>query len=144
MPPEASFSLITGNWQQVGDHAATLRHQVFVIEQQVPVELELDQHDATAVHALAFAGSTPIGTGRLLLDSHIGRMAVLQPYRGQGAGTLLLSALVEHARWRGDQGVVLAAQCHAQGFYNTQGFRAEGDVFMDAGIPHVLMRKALR
>lgn len=144
MAVHAPFTLITGSWQQVGDHAGKLRHQVFVIEQQVPVELELDEHDATAVHALVFAGSAPIGTGRLLPDGHIGRMAVLQPYRGQGVGTMLLSALIQQARGRGDQDVVLAAQCHAQGFYNTQGFSVEGGVFMDAGIPHVLMRKTLR
>lgn len=133
-----------GNWDQLGQEAGAIRHEVFVVEQKVPVELELDEQDRTAVHALARNGDTPVGTGRLLSDSHIGRMAVLKPYRSIGVGKSLLLALVEEAARRGDTQVVLAAQCHAQGFYEVLGFEPEGEPFMDAGIPHVLMRKLLR
>ncbi len=137
------LEVLVGDWAQLGERAAALRHEVFVEEQGVPIELELDEYDAVAVHALALEGGTPIGTGRLLPDAHIGRMAVRHSHRGQGVGGLLLGALVEEARRRGDASVVLAAQCHAQGFYRGHGFRAEGQVFMDAGIEHVLMRKIL-
>ncbi len=132
-----------GDWAQLGERAAALRHEVFVEEQGVPIELELDEHDATAVHALALEGGTPIGTGRLLPDVHIGRMAVRRSHRGQGVGGLLLGALVDEARRRGHASVVLAAQCHARDFYSMHGFQAEGPVFMDAGIEHILMRKIL-
>ena len=136
-----TLNVLTGNWQQLEAHAKEIRHEVFVLEQNVPVELELDELDATAIHAIALAGNTPIGTGRLLPDAHIGRMAVRRPYRRRGVGGLLLQALVEEARRRGEPYVVLAAQCHAQAFYQAHGFKAEGGIFMDAGIEHILMRK---
>lgn len=135
------FTVAIGNWQEFGKQASAIRHEVFVIEQQVPIELELDEYDTLALHALAFDGDTVIGTGRLLPDAHIGRLAVRQAYRGQGVGAMLLKALVEQAYSSGHDAVVLAAQCHAQGFYLAQGFVAEGDVFMDAGIEHIQMRK---
>lgn len=137
------IKIVVGSWHQLGLRAAAIRHQVFVVEQDVPVDLELDEHDAAAVHALAFDGEEAVGTGRLLSDAHIGRMAVLDAYRGRGVGGMLLTALVDQARRRNDEFVLLAAQCHAQGFYLAHGFEPEGEVFMDAGIPHVLMRKKL-
>lgn len=133
-----------GNWDQLGQKAGAIRHEVFVVEQKVPIELELDDHDATAVHALAWVDDVPVGTGRLLPDSHIGRMAVLKSHRSIGVGKALLQALVEQAARRGDTDVVLAAQWHATGFYEALGFKVEGNQFMDAGIAHVLMRKVLR
>lgn len=133
-----------GSWDQLGHEAGAIRHKVFVLEQKVPIELELDEHDATAVHALALKDKVPVGTGRLLPDSHIGRMAVLKPHRSIGVGKILLAALVEEAVRRGDSQVALAAQWHARGFYESLGFEPEGELFMDAGIPHVLMRKLLR
>lgn len=136
-----SFTVAIGNWSELGEQACAVRHEVFVVEQQVPIELELDEHDGRAVHALAFDGDTVIGTARLLPDAHIGRMAVRKPYRGQGVGALLLRSLVDEAFGCGHIAVVLAAQCHAQGFYLAQGFVPEGDVFMDAGIKHIKMRK---
>jgi predicted GNAT family N-acyltransferase len=84
-----------------------------------------------------------IGTGRLLPDGHIGRMAVLKAWRGQGAGRALLRALVEEARRRGDREVVLSAQIHALGFYRAAGFAPEGPVYEEAGIPHQSMRLEL-
>lgn len=139
----SSIVIVVGTWAQLCQDAAHVRHVVFVDEQKVPIELELDEHDAGAVHALAFNGDTPIGTGRLLPDAHIGRMAVLKPYRGQGVGAMLLSALTDEAVRLGFSSVVLAAQCHAQGFYLAHGFAPVGAEFMDAGIAHVLMRKSL-
>jgi len=134
------IEVLIGDWGQLGERAGALRHEVFVVEQGVPVELELDEYDAIAVHALALEGDTVVGTGRLLPDAHIGRMAVRAAHRGRGVGAMLLTALVEAARRRGDPSVALAAQWHARGFYRAHGFQAEGEKFMDAGIEHISMR----
>lgn len=133
-----------GDWKTLSHDASRVRHEVFVIEQNVPVDIELDVHDAQCIHAVAYDESDrPVGTGRLLPDAHIGRMAVLQAYRGQGVGSRLLVQLINEARRRGYAQVVLSAQTHAQPFYERHGFIAEGSLYMDAGIEHRLMRLPL-
>jgi len=133
-----------GDWAAIRDRAEPVRYTVFVDEQGVPQELELDEFDEPSLHALAIdADGATLGTGRLLPDGHIGRMAVLPPARGRGVGAALLLALVEAARSRGDREVVLSAQTHALGFYGRHGFIAEGETYDDAGIPHRLMRRRL-
>jgi predicted GNAT family N-acyltransferase len=135
-----SVRVITGTWKELGAAASAIRHEVFVDEQRVPVELELDEFDAVAIHALALDGEVALGTGRLLPDGHIGRMAVRRAARGAGIGSLLLRALMQQARQRGDAAVLLHAQLSARGFYERHGYVPEGDVFMDAGIEHIAMR----
>lgn len=133
-----------GDWRQLAGVAAPIRHAVFVDEQKVAAELELDEWDAQSLHALARdAQGLAVGTGRLLPDGHIGRMAVLPQARGTGVGTALLRALMDAARERGHAEVVLNAQTHAIPFYRRLGFVEEGEVFDDAGIPHVAMRRRL-
>jgi predicted GNAT family N-acyltransferase len=128
-------------WSVLQEDAWAVRHKVFVLEQNVPLELEQDEMDGVSLHAVLYDGrGRPIGTGRLLPDGHIGRMAVLQAARGAGVGSAILTALMECARQRGDRAVMLNAQTHAQGFYARHGFTAEGALFMEAGIPHVSMR----
>jgi predicted GNAT family N-acyltransferase len=115
-----------------------------VQEQQVPVEIELDEEDAGCVHAVAYdAFGRAVGTGRLLPDGHIGRMAVRASHRGLGVGSQLLVALIDEARRRRLLEVVLSAQIQAIPFYEAHGFVANGNVYMDAGIEHVTMRHAL-
>lgn len=106
--------------------------------------IELDDKDAQCIHAVAFdeAGKA-IGTGRLLPDGHIGRMAVVKEWRRRGVGADILNALAEEARKRGDKEVVLSAQLQAAEFYREQGFVAEGKVYQEAGILHQAMRKVL-
>lgn len=120
-----------------------VRETVFVREQGVPVELEWDEYDATSLHVLAEADGDPVGTGRLLPNDQIGRMAVMPGWRGRGVGSAILAALVELAAARGSRVVGLNAQTRAQAFYRRHGFVAEGDEFPDAGIPHIRMRREL-
>jgi predicted GNAT family N-acyltransferase len=130
-------------WERARAYAAPIRFAVFVEEQRVPAKIELDEMDAKSLHAVAFGDRVPVGTGRLLPDGHIGRMAVLKDWRGRGVGSLILKALVDAARSRGDRAIVLSAQVHATAFYRAHGFVEEGAEYMDAGIPHVDMRRAL-
>ena len=130
-----------GEWQAMRAHAEPVRFAVFVEEQKVPAEIELDGFDPLSVHALAFDGAGRVlGTGRLLPDGHIGRMAVLRQARGAGVGSALLRALMQAARARGDRQVALSAQTHAIPFYERFGFVAQGEQYDDAGIPHRWMR----
>lgn len=131
-------------WQEAKDALAHIRYQVFVNEQRVPADMELDDHDPDCDHLLAFDDQgTAVGTARLLPDGHIGRMAVLAEYRGQGIGTLLLNEILALAQSRGLRTVVLHAQIHAVGFYEKHRFAVVGDEFMEAGIPHVQMQRRL-
>ncbi|MFL6574020.1 MAG: GNAT family N-acetyltransferase [Burkholderiales bacterium] len=130
-------------WERARAHAAPIRFAVFVEEQRVPAEIELDEMDTKSLHAVAFGNRVAVGTGRLLPDGHIGRMAVLKPWRGRGVGSRILTELVDTARGRGDREVVLSAQVHAAAFYRAHGFVEEGAQYMEAGIPHVDMRRAL-
>ena len=110
----------------------------------MPAEIELDDWDARCLHALARdAQGVAVGTGRLLPDGHIGRMAVLASARGGGVGTALLQSLMQAARERGHREAVLSAQTHAVAFYARLGYTAVGEVYEEAGIAHVDMRCAL-
>ena len=135
-----TFTVHIANWHDDAPSLRLVREVVFIREQQVPVELEWDGLDATCLHVLARSSAgDAVGTARLLADGHIGRMAVLEDWRGRGVGSALLLRLLEEARRRGLQQAVLNAQIEAAGFYAKFGFRAEGETFMDAGIPHIKM-----
>ena len=139
-----SITVSVSSWNAARAEAQRIRELVFVHEQGVPPELEMDEQDARCEHALAFStDGAAVGTGRLLPDGHIGRMAVLKEWRGKGVGALLLQALVHRAGERGDAVARLNAQTSAAGFYRRYGFEVEGEEFMEAGIPHVPMRRAL-
>jgi len=131
-------------WEEAREQASRIRFRVFVEEQGVPREIELDELDARCLHAVAFDGKgVPVGTGRLLPDGHIGRMAVLEQRRRQGVGSALLNRLIEAARERGDREILLSAQVHAVDFYRRHGFETVGEVYQEAGIPHRSMRLRL-
>jgi len=126
-----------GGWGGLKVWAEPIRLAVFVDEQQVPLALEWDEFDAVSLHAIAWVGEMAVGTARLLPDGHIGRLAVLQPYRGRGVGSALMRTMIE----AGQGALVLHAQCHAVGFYEKLGFTVQGPPFMEAGILHVEMVK---
>jgi len=131
-------------WDKAQAIAGPIRFAIFVGEQNVPPGIELDDKDAACVHAIAYddAGKA-IGTGRLLPDGHIGRMAVVKDWRRRGVGAELLEALIAEAKRRGHKEVVLSAQLQALEFYRVHGFVAEGKVYEEAGILHQQMRKVL-
>ena len=113
-------------WEEARAHAAPIRFAVFVEEQGVPAQIELDEMDEASLHALAFQEAKAVGTARLLPD-----------------GGLMLARLIEAASTRGHREVVLSAQVHAAGFYRAHGFVEQGDEYLEAGIPHREMRRAL-
>ena len=141
---EAVTALQLGGWEELKTLAAPLRTEVFVDEQGVDQASEWDAHDALCVHAvLCNRLGAPVATGRLLPAvkgvAKIGRMAVKRVLRGQRLGDQVLSALMDAARQRGDKEILLHAQCSAEKFYLRQGFRRQGEVFMEADMPHIEM-----
>jgi predicted GNAT family N-acyltransferase len=146
MPIESAqgFTIRDVAWAQEEEKLRAVRLAVFVVEQNIPEEHEWDEHDPVSAHALAEdRGGVPIGCGRLLRDGHIGRLAVLSDWRGQGVGAALLLHLIELARQRGHARVLLNAQEHAVPFYARYGFAPSGAPFMEAGIPHQEMVRML-
>ncbi len=136
--------LVQGEWAALGADAARVRAEVFIQEQAIPMEMEWDEADATALHAVVRNRlGQPLATGRLLLDApgvgRIGRMAVIRVMRGTQLGADVLKALLAAAWARGDQEVVLSAQRSAAGFYAWLGFEERGPDFEEAGIAHVEM-----
>ena len=133
-----------GTWVEQQAVAQAIRYAVFVIEQKIPASLEWDEADAVCVHAVAFdEQGHGMGTGRLLPDGHIGRMAVKKGARGFGVGGAILDTLVLAAQQRGDNIVKLNAQASAEGFYARHGFSRDGHEFVEAGIPHIGMQRVL-
>jgi predicted GNAT family N-acyltransferase len=139
------FHITLGDWTAQQSDARAIRHEVFIIEQHIPIELEWDDIDDVSLHAVVHdEKGQVIGTGRLLPDGHVGRMAVRKSMRGAGIGGAILEALMAQAKRRGDKAVILNAQTHAEAFYARHGFVREGEEFMEAGIPHIQMRHVLR
>lgn len=127
-------------WERVSEHAYLIRKQVFIAEQGVPEELELDELDLSALHALAYQDGQCVGTGRLVDlgngQAQIGRMAVLPNFRGQGIGREILERLLLAATAEGVSSLILHAQLTAMPFYEKLGFVGQGSLYEEAGIPH--------
>jgi predicted GNAT family N-acyltransferase len=140
-----TIDIKTASWQ--ADHLVLekVRVVVFVQEQNVPVDIEMDDRDAFCVHVLARHRRRPVGTGRIDIEKHgkIGRVAVLPEYRAQGMGKALMVALEAIAEQAGLMQVWVNAQVSAQGFYEKQGYAAEGETFLEADIVHCRMIKPL-
>lgn len=146
MPIRGDFRVEVCDWANTADREALqgVRETVFVLEQHVPLDMEIDDDDPRSVHVLARASEgTPIGTARLTTGGQIGRMAVLRDWRGRGVGTMLLDTLLEQARARKLPEVSLHAQRSALPFWLHHGFATSGGEFQEAGIPHVNMRRIL-
>jgi predicted GNAT family N-acyltransferase len=138
------------SWESARAEASRIRFRVFVEEQGVPRDIELDERDPDCVHALAYEHGKAVGTGRLLPReenarevAHVGRMAVLAECRGRGIGSRILESLIDKARERGEKQVALSAQVHAVEFYKNHGFQPAGEIYEEAGIPHRKMRRVI-
>lgn len=145
---ELELAVAAADTPALREEAFALRHRVFVEEQAVPEELERDEHDASAFHAVALAGGRVVGTGRLVVQpggvGRVGRMAVDRALRRAGVGERILAALEERARADGLAEIELHAQCYVEAFYARAGYARDGAPFVEAGIDHVVMRKRLR
>ncbi|CAD5377572.1 GNAT family acetyltransferase YjcF [Pseudomonas sp. OF001] len=127
------------DWHADNADLRRIREAVFVVEQEVPPELEWDAEDVDAVHFLAFEGDFAVGTARLLPDGQIGRVSVIKDWRGLHIGEMLMQAAIAEAERRGLRRQMLTAQAHAVRFYERLGFRVASEEFLEAGIPHVDM-----
>ncbi|MGV6808181.1 MAG: GNAT family N-acetyltransferase, partial [bacterium] len=132
------------DWQSSEVALTAIRHRVFVEEQGVPEDLEIDEHDPEARHWLAYGESDdPVGCIRMLEDGKVGRMAVLAEYRSRGVASSLLRRVIRYARRTELSALYLDAQKGAVSFYEQFDFEPEGDIFLDAGIDHQRMRLKL-
>ena len=126
-----------------------IRKEVFVKEQNVPLEDEFDEFDTLnelSKHILAYYNDQPVGTGRVRLVDDFGkleRICIFEPYRKFGLGKVILKTLEEIAEEKGLSQVKLHGQTHAEGFYKKLGYQTSSEMFMEDGIPHVLMMKEL-
>ncbi len=128
------------------DKIMALRLEVFVLEQGVPHELELDSADRSAIHIIAELDGEAVGCARMITengDAHIGRLAVKREKRGEGIGSAVCSYAISAAEKLGSRLVWINAQLHAKSFYERLGFCAVGDVFYEAGIKHIRMELEL-
>jgi predicted GNAT family N-acyltransferase len=139
------YRIEPADFQADREDLRAVRNAVFVDEQQIPPEIEWDELDLHSTHLIARdSRHTPIGAGRLTPERKIGRMAVLNAWRGRGVGRSLLAALLNEARKRGWPEVSLNAQVPVIGFYERFGFVKTGEIFMEAAIPHQAMRLELQ
>ncbi|KUP07554.1 acetyltransferase [Bacillus coahuilensis m2-6] len=138
------ISQLVKNEQQLQD-AYSVRKKVFVEEQKVPLELELDEFEESSHHFVIYEGSTPIGAGRFRILGNVGkveRICVLHNFRGRGIGELMMDSIHSFASEQDTiQTLRLHAQVQAIGFYEQLGYKIVSDEFLDAGIPHRTMEK---
>lgn len=134
------LQIITTNWAQHSPQLKEIRTAVFIAEQHVPADLEWDEYDTQSIHFLALLNNQPVATARLKPDGQIGRMAVLAKYRNQGIGSQLLRFVLQTAANQNYKNIYLHAQSTAVHFYEKQGFETQGEIFYEAGIPHLHMR----
>lgn len=141
-------TIIPTNWKSHSTDLINIRTEVFIQEQQVPITDEWDGLDEQALHFLVLsAKGEAIGCARLLSEIsadkslyHIGRVAILKPIRNQGIGHKLMQFIIAYCKQTApENSIYLHAQTERRTFYETLGFIAEGDEFMDAGIPHISM-----
>jgi predicted GNAT family N-acyltransferase len=132
--------------KQEMDHAYHVRMTVFVEEQKVPPEEEIDEYDKTAIHFIGYIDRQPSAASRLRFADDYGkleRICVMKEHRGKHFGQQIISRMEETIRAKGYKKAKLNAQTHAEGFYGKLGYKTVSGKFMDAGIPHVTMIKKL-
>lgn len=140
---------ISFKWSKntVSEDGRSVRTRVFVDEQEVTPEEEFDGSDSYAENVVLYADGVAVAAGRVIVgergEGRIGRVACLKEYRGKGLGKILMTELIERAAQKGFDTVYVNAQTRVRGFYESLGFEAYGDIFMEANIPHIAMKKSL-
>jgi predicted GNAT family N-acyltransferase len=130
-------------YKKHAEEIMAIRGEVFIREQKVPAELERDGLDPDAIHVLAFDADGAVGTGRMLPDGHIGRIAVKRQYRSRGTGRMITQKLLDVAADLRLPEVWLSSQYHARDFYQKMGFVEQGDRYEEAGIDHIKMTREI-
>ena len=135
-----TFLVLQVSWLSHQADLRRIREQVFINEQHVPIVLEWDEQDESAIHLLAFDGDKAVACARLLSDGHIGRMAVLKEFRGLGIGSAVLTHAISLGMAQGLHLIKISAQKHALSFYKRAGFVVTSAEYVEAGIAHYDMR----
>lgn len=135
------FKVENGQWSQLQlqQDAKLIRELVFIQEQNIPEQDEWDDQDPVSQHFVVYDQDRAIATARLLPDHHLGRVAVLPEYRGQGIGRLIMLDMIAYAKSQNHPLLQLSAQTHATSFYEKLGFTVQGDEYDECGIPHIEM-----
>ncbi|MFC7394100.1 GNAT family N-acetyltransferase [Scopulibacillus cellulosilyticus] len=140
------MDILIAETKEQSNDALAVRYKVFVEEQNVPEEEEIDQYEEDAIHFVAYDGGTPAGAGRIRIQDQtvkVERICVLNAYRGKKVGQAIMKKIEETSKERGFNQFLLNAQTHAVPFYKRIGYQVTSGEFMDAGIPHVQMKKRI-
>ena len=133
---------------QLPEDAYYVRQKVFIEEQEIMPEEELDEQDYHCEHLVVYGDNKPVATGRLIIGDRgeilAGRVACLKECRGKGIGGILLKELLRRAEEKGFDEIYLHSQLSVRGFYENYGFKGYGDIYMEANIPHISMKKSFK
>ncbi|MBP2546860.1 GNAT family N-acetyltransferase [Acinetobacter guillouiae] len=140
----SQFVIQSGPWSQLQHDAKLIRSMVFIEEQNISEADEWDEQDAISLHFVVYAQDQPIATARLLENNSIGRVAVLQQYRGEGIGKLLMQQIIQVAKQQNRAFLQLSAQVYVTRFYENLGFQVQGEEYLDCEIPHIDMGLSLK
>ena len=137
--PSDSIKIVETSWGQSSKEISEVRHKVFVVEQSIPPEIEMDGKDSDCIHFLALKQSKPIGAARLQKYGKIERVSVLREYRHKGIGTAIIKMVIEKARNMDIEKIYLHSQIDSKNFYQQLGFFQHGEIFFEADKPHIEM-----
>ena len=140
----SQFVIQSGLWSQLQHDAKLIRSMVFIEEQHISEADEWDEQDSISLHFVVYAQDQAIATARLLENNSIGRVAVLQQYRGEGIGKLLMQHIIQVAKQQNRAFLQLSAQVYAIRFYENLGFQVQGEEYLDCEIPHIDMGLSLK
>ena len=137
------LSVENGDWDQLQQDARLIRELVFIVEQNIPEQDEWDDQDAISQHFVVYDRDQAIATARLLQNNSVGRVAVIQKYRGQGIGRMIMLDIIRYAQQQQHPFLKLSSQLQAISFYEKLGFVTQGDPYDECGIPHIKMMMPL-
>ena len=137
--PSDSIKIVETSWRQSSKEISEVRHKVFVVEQSIPPEIEMDGKDSDCIHFLALKKSKPIGAARLQKYGKIERVSVLREYRTKGIGTAIMKMVIEKTRNMEIEKIYLHSQMDSKNFYQQLGFFQHGEIFFEADKPHIEM-----